>query len=92
MGRRLTVVLGVGAAVGAAIQAPGCAVARRPAGMPLAAEPAPAIDAPRTILGRSVEGRPIYAHVLGTGDETILLIATIHGNESAGTPLLQRPD
>ncbi len=40
------------------------------------------------ILGRSVENRTIVCRVLGDGGETVLLMATIHGNESAGTPLL----
>lgn len=38
--------------------------------------------------GRSVEGRLIDAHVLGDGADVTLIIATIHGNESAGTPLV----
>ena len=38
--------------------------------------------------GRSVEGRPIDLHVLGDGRDVTLFIATIHGNESAGTPLV----
>jgi protein MpaA len=40
------------------------------------------------ILGHSVEGRPIECHVFGTGSRVILILATIHGNEWAGTPLL----
>jgi len=50
----------------------------------------PAVDrAPRfRMLGRSVQGRPILAQVLGNGPETTLFIATIHGNEAAGTPLM----
>jgi protein MpaA len=40
------------------------------------------------VLGRSVENRKIACRVLGSVRETVLLIATIHGNESAGTPLL----
>ena len=42
------------------------------------------------LLGRSVQGRPIRAQVLGNGRETTLFIATIHGNEPAGTPLMER--
>jgi protein MpaA len=41
-------------------------------------------------VDRTVEGRPIETLVLGSGPQTILLIASIHGNESAGTPLLQQ--
>ena len=36
----------------------------------------------------SVEGRPIEVEVIGDGQETVLFVATIHGNEAAGTPLL----
>jgi protein MpaA len=43
-----------------------------------------------TIIGHSVENRPIEMLSAGHGPETILLIATIHGNEAAGTPLLNR--
>ncbi|MEM7385389.1 MAG: DUF2817 domain-containing protein, partial [Verrucomicrobiota bacterium] len=39
--------------------------------------------------GRSVEGRPLPIDVYGDGPKTILIMATIHGNEEAGTPLLQ---
>jgi protein MpaA len=42
------------------------------------------------VLGRSVQGRPIMAQILGDGDETTLIVATIQGDESAGTPLAQR--
>lgn len=52
------------------------------------------------IAGKSVDGRPIPYHVLGEGSSVILFLATIHGNENAGTPLMhslmsflkQRPD
>ena len=39
-------------------------------------------------IGHSVRGRPIEAHVVGDGTERILLVATIHGDEPAGTSLL----
>jgi len=41
-------------------------------------------------LGRSVEGQAIDAHALGSGPLVVLFLATIHGNEGAGTPLLER--
>lgn len=41
-------------------------------------------------LGRSIQGRPIVAQILGDGPDTTLVIATIHGNEPAGTPLVKR--
>lgn len=44
----------------------------------------------QTLLGRSVEDRPINGHVFGSGNDSILIMATIHGNEWAGTPLLMR--
>jgi protein MpaA len=40
------------------------------------------------LAGKSVEGRPIHYHELGDGEKIILFIATIHGNENAGTPLM----
>ena len=36
----------------------------------------------------SVEGRPLEVRVLGTGGLTVLFVASIHGDEAAGTPLL----
>jgi protein MpaA len=41
-------------------------------------------------VGKSVEGRPIECVVFGDGRDVILILSTIHGNESAGTPLLRR--
>jgi len=43
-----------------------------------------------TTIGESVEGRPIQCITLGSGDEVVLFIAGIHGNEAAGVPLLER--
>lgn len=40
------------------------------------------------LIGRSVQGRPIMIQVLGKGPETVLVMATIHGNEPAGEPLV----
>jgi len=42
------------------------------------------------VIGRSLEGRAIEAIFLGEGPYTILIIASIHGTEPAGTPLLRR--
>ncbi len=42
------------------------------------------------VAGYSREGRPIEARVLGDGERTVLILATVHGNEAAGTPLLLR--
>lgn len=43
-------------------------------------------------LGQSVEGRPLTARVHGPQDapETLLIVASIHGTEPAGTPLVER--
>lgn len=40
-------------------------------------------------LGRSRQGRPIDAVRLGTGPEVVLILASIHGSEAAGTPLVE---
>jgi protein MpaA len=42
-------------------------------------------------LGHSVEGRPLLARVHGPQDapETLLIVASIHGTEPAGTPLVE---
>lgn len=42
------------------------------------------------VFGNSLEGRPLDAWILGDGPRTVLFLATIHGDEAAGTPLLQR--
>lgn len=40
------------------------------------------------VVAVSCEGRPIECHMLGSGALTVLILATIHGNEPAGTPLV----
>ncbi len=57
-----------------------------------AAEPA---DAPadekiveKQIVGQSVGGRPIHCDVYGNGPDVLMVIATIHGSEPSGTPLV----
>ncbi len=42
------------------------------------------------VVGFSVKGEPITCHTLGRGSDTVLILATIHGDEYAGTPLVQR--
>ncbi len=42
------------------------------------------------IVGTSVQQRPIMCLVLGDGSDVTLIMATIHGNEAAGTPLVRR--
>ncbi len=39
-------------------------------------------------IGRSLLGEPIQCEVHGDGSDVLMVIATIHGNEAAGTPLL----
>lgn len=53
----------------------------------------PASRGPRVeiaAIGQSVHGRWIDAITIGDGNEMVLFLATIHGNEPAGTPLLYR--
>lgn len=41
-------------------------------------------------VGASVQGRPIECLVMGDGPDHTMIIATIHGNENAGTPLVHK--
>ncbi|MFT7463310.1 MAG: protein MpaA [Pseudohongiellaceae bacterium] len=62
----------------------------RPGKRPLKDYAALAAGSTPGIAGYSVNGKPIPYHVRGSGPETVLLLATIHGDEAAGTPLLER--
>jgi protein MpaA len=42
------------------------------------------------IIGMSVQKRPIMCLELGSGPDVTFIMATIHGNEAAGTPLVRR--
>lgn len=42
------------------------------------------------IAGWSVQNRPVMYQVYGSGDDVVLLMAGIHGNEAAGIPILER--
>jgi protein MpaA len=42
------------------------------------------------LVGMSVRNRPIMCLVHGFGPDVILIMATIHGNEPAGTPLVRQ--
>lgn len=44
----------------------------------------------RVVVGESVEGRPIEVAIMGTGDDVTFILATIHGDEPAGTALCQQ--
>jgi len=41
------------------------------------------------IVGSSVRNSPIMTHIFGQGPDITLILATIHGDEPAGTPLLR---
>jgi murein peptide amidase A len=61
-----------------------------------AIEPLPEPPPPRPVhdvvftVGRSMRGEPLRCRIMGTGKDVVFFLATIHGNESAGTPLLDR--
>jgi len=42
------------------------------------------------IVGQTVQRWPIMSLVLGQGPDVTFILATIHGNEAAGTPLVRR--
>jgi protein MpaA len=56
---------------------------------PPAPSPPPVLRS-QLVIGRSVEGRKIVCLALGRGRETVLVLAAIHGNESAGVRLVRR--
>ncbi len=58
----------------------GCARARR-------VVPEPRVVVRVMIIGRSVEGRDLVAHQVGSEGATVLVIGSIHGNEPAGAML-----
>jgi len=41
-------------------------------------------------VGTSVKGRPIETVTFGNGHDCVFILATIHGDEDAGTPLVER--
>ena len=53
--------------------------------------PAEPLAVQRRIVAKSVQNRPIMCTVLGRGPDVTFVMATIHGNEPAGTPLVRRP-
>lgn len=48
----------------------------------------PSVSSIETVVGHSVKERPIICRRIGDGEYVVLMIASIHGNEAAGTPLL----
>ena len=101
-GRRLLFAVMVAAAIaapacrppdqGLRTQPPEPQPAPRPAlGQTPKTPPKPKTVTPRRFnLGTSVEGRPIECLEFGAGDDVVLIMASIHGNEPAGTPLVRR--
>jgi protein MpaA len=51
--------------------------------------PSVVVPARYRIVGKSVQRRPIMCLELGDGPDVSLIMATIHGNEPAGTPLVR---
>ncbi len=58
----------------------------------LLGNPAGALEPEVLELGKSVDGRPIHARAWGqeAAAEAVLIVASIHGSEPAGTPLVER--
>lgn len=52
--------------------------------------PTPRLAITGEVIGRSVQGRDIECLTVGDGPVVVLMLATIHGDEPAGTPLLER--
>jgi len=52
-------------------------------------QPTVVLPAQYRIVGTSVERQPIMCLVLGEGPDVTFILATIHGNEVAGTPLVR---
>jgi murein peptide amidase A len=48
------------------------------------------VNVEKQVVGKSLDGRPIECLVLGDGEDVFWYIATIHGNEAAGTPLAEK--
>ncbi len=70
------------------LRLPTCLKRHRGPGLPSGI--APTRRGSESSTGRSVDDRPLVAYVYGSGEDTVLLVASIHGNEIAGTPLLRR--
>ncbi len=90
MRNRRTFVLTVGALL-AALTLAGC---YEPVNLPEIVSPLEArvAIAPiyHRIIGTSVQGYPLMCQVIGQGPDVTLILATIHGSEPAGTPLVRR--
>jgi protein MpaA len=51
-------------------------------------QPVPKLDWPMKIAGFSVEHRPIEYAIIGSGKDTLLIFAGIHGDEKSGVELI----
>jgi protein MpaA len=90
MNKQLAAILTVGALFAVLVLA-GCAERVRYPELVSAPEtPTIILPAQYRIAGTSVQGRPIMCLLVGQGPEVTFVLATIHGNESAGTPLVRR--
>jgi protein MpaA len=77
----------VGQALACLVIAAGCASSPRAHVTP---RPTPRLAITSDIIGRSVQGRDIECLIVGEGPVVVMMLATIHGDEPAGTPLLER--
>ena len=50
----------------------------------------PTLTVEESVVGRSFKDRPIEQIRLGSGTDVVLIMASIHGTETAGTPLVRR--
>lgn len=87
--------LGIAALLLAALVSSGCGgppAATTPGGQPHGRDAEGTADLAEShfTVGFSIRGAPLRAMRLGDGPTRALYLATIHGNETAGTPLLER--
>lgn len=63
-------------------------IEHRPVEKPIPMDISPFIR--RYVVGASNENRPISCLVTGQGEDAVLIMASVHGDETAGTPLVRR--
>ncbi|MBN2182185.1 MAG: DUF2817 domain-containing protein [Sedimentisphaerales bacterium] len=87
MDKRITIILE--ACILLAVTCTGC---YKPVDYPELGPSQPYLKKPieQRLAGSSVEERPIMYSVIGRGTEVIFILATIHGDEPAGTPLVNK--
>jgi hypothetical protein len=79
---------GAALAIGLLMLAVGLRRSSVPSAAPAGREESVAVFGEPVTLGRSLAGRPMTVQRLGNGPRVILMMASIHGSEPAGTPLL----